>query len=68
MSCAGRGAHAEVQRGDVRATALADVSRQVEASASEGVLEDGASLVDGLASELERVTGELQRIGPELEP
>ena len=50
------------------ATALADVSRQVEASASEGVLEDGAGLVDGLASELERVTGELQRIGPELEP
>ena len=47
---------------------LADVSRQVEASASEGALDDGARLVDALASELERVMGELERPGPELEP
>ncbi|HJS26375.1 MAG TPA: response regulator, partial [Actinomycetota bacterium] len=50
------------------ASALAEVSRQVEASASEGTLEDGARFIDGIASELGRVTAELERLGPELEP
>jgi CheY-like chemotaxis protein len=50
------------------ASTLADVSRQVEASASEGALEGDARLADALATELERATGDLERLGPELEP
>jgi len=48
------------------ASALAEVSKQVEASASGGTLDEGPRQVDRVASELERATGELDRLGSEL--
>ena len=48
------------------AAALAEVSKQVEASAGGGTLYDGALQVDRVASELERAGAELARLGSEL--
>jgi HPt (histidine-containing phosphotransfer) domain-containing protein len=49
------------------ASALAELSGQVETSAGDGALDDGRD-VERVASELERVTGELERLAPELGP
>jgi CheY-like chemotaxis protein len=48
------------------AAALAEVSKQVEASAGGGTLDVGALQVDRVASELERAGAELARLGSEL--
>jgi len=48
------------------ASALAEVSKLVEASASGGTFDEDPRQVDRVASELERATGELDRLGSEL--